>query len=180
MIYNFVQAKLYLNGPCAHFFDSIDRISSESFEPTDKDILMQRRPTTGLIEQWIAKTSFEDIKFQMVDVGGQKNERRKWIHHFENVSLSAYDEILYEDENINSLHDSTELFKKVMNSGSHWFKQSSLFLIFNKKDLFKQKIINKSLDGCFNNNDDGYDVKEYFENVENDQGKINKNMETNW
>lgn len=39
----------------------------------------------------------------MVDVGGQKSERRKWIHCFENVTsiiylvaLSEYDQVLYE------------------------------------------------------------------------------------
>merc|ERR1712228_448516 len=117
------------------------------YEPTDKDILMLRRPTSGLIEQWIAKTDYENIQFQMVDVGGQKNERKKWIHHFENVaaicyvaSLSAFDEPLYEDMETNSLQDAIELFKETTNSDSHWFKKSSLFLILNKKDLFEQKI----------------------------------------
>jgi hypothetical protein len=40
----------------------------------------------------------------MVDVGGQKNERKKWIHFFENVntiifcaSLIDYDLMLAED-----------------------------------------------------------------------------------
>lgn len=175
------QAKLHLNGPCAYFFDSMDRISSPTFDPTDKDILMQRRPTTGLIEQYIAKTEYENIKFQMVDVGGQKNERRKWIHHFENVaaivyviSLSAYDEPLYEDETINSLKDSIDLFKETVNNESHWFKQSKLFLIFNKKDLFDQKIVNKSLKQCFGQI---YDENELFEDCKDDKDKINKNMD---
>ena len=47
--------------------------------------------------------SFDIIR--MVDVGGQRSERKKWIHCFEGVtaivfcvSLSAYDLVLAEDE----------------------------------------------------------------------------------
>lgn len=42
----------------------------------------------------------------MVDVGGQRSERKKWIHCFENVTsviflaaLSEYDQVLFESNN---------------------------------------------------------------------------------
>ena len=42
----------------------------------------------------------------MVDVGGQRSERKKWIHVFDNVqvvlflvAISGYDHVLVEDRN---------------------------------------------------------------------------------
>eukprot|EP00484_Ammonia_sp_Unknown_P029191 CAMPEP_0197026556 /NCGR_PEP_ID=MMETSP1384-20130603/6611_1 /TAXON_ID=29189 /ORGANISM="Ammonia sp." /LENGTH=358 /DNA_ID=CAMNT_0042455243 /DNA_START=111 /DNA_END=1187 /DNA_ORIENTATION=+ len=178
-------AKLYLNGPCAYFFDSIDRISDPNFDPTDQDILMQRRPTVGINEQFILKEEHEGIRFQMVDVGGQKNERKKWIHQFENfsaivwvVSLSAFDEPLYEDENVNSLQDAINLFNEIINQdGLQWFKQSSLFIVFNKKDVFQQKITSKSLKTCFEDEKWAYDEDACFNDCSNDEEKIQKNIQ---
>ena len=162
--------------------NTIDRISNPDYEPTDRDILRQRRPTTGLIEENITMVEYQDdnIRFKMVDVGGAKNERKKWIHQFENVSavifvisLTAFDEPLYEDETQNSLLDAIQLFSDAINGESHWFKRSSLFLIFNKMDLFAEKIIEKSLKECFG---DEYDEDAHWNNCD-DQEKIDKNVE---
>ena len=47
------------------------------------------------------------IVYRMVDVGGQRSERRKWIHCFENVTsvmflvaISEYDQILVEADEV--------------------------------------------------------------------------------
>ena len=48
----------------------------------------------------------ELISRSMFDVGGQRSERKKWIHCFENVTsiifcvaLSEYDQVLLEESN---------------------------------------------------------------------------------
>jgi hypothetical protein len=47
---------------------------------------------------------------RVVDVGGQRNERRKWLHCFQDVkaiifcvALSEYDLVLEEDNNVNRM-----------------------------------------------------------------------------
>ena len=46
------------------------------------------------------------MTYKMVDVGGQRSERKKWIHVFDNVqvvlflvAISGYDHVLVEDRN---------------------------------------------------------------------------------
>ncbi|KAJ9601132.1 hypothetical protein L9F63_000711, partial [Diploptera punctata] len=83
---------------------------------------------------------------RMVDVGGQRSERRKWIHCFENVTsiiflvaLSEYDQILFESENENRMEESKALFKTIITYP--WFQHSSVILFLNKKDLLEEKIM---------------------------------------
>lgn len=73
-------------------------------------MLHARLRTTGITE-----TLFEmkNISFRMMDVGGQRSERKKWIHCFEGVqcllfmvALSGYDQCLVEDQNAVSLRPS--------------------------------------------------------------------------
>ena len=56
----------------------------------------------------------------MYDVGGQRNERRKWIHCFEDVTavifvaaISEYDQKLFEDGATNRMVEALELFEEV-------------------------------------------------------------------
>jgi GTPase SAR1 family protein len=136
-----------------YFFDSstLDRISSLNYIPTNQDILHSRARTTGIVETHF---SVEGLNFRLVDVGGQRNERKKWIHCFEGVTamifcvaLNAYDMKLREDENVNRMHEALDLFEKIVNL--HWFQNTDIILFLNKADLFKEKIQKVDLKVCF-------------------------------
>jgi len=132
-----------LTDSAKYYLSDLDRIAEPDYLPTQQDILRVRVPTTGIIEY---PFDLEEIRFRMVDVGGQRSERRKWIHCFENVTsiiflvaLSEYDQILFESENENRMEESKALFKTIITYP--WFQQSSVILFLNKKDLLEEKIM---------------------------------------
>ena len=87
----------------------------------------------------------DGAKFVMYDVGGQRNERKKWIHCFDEVTavifvaaISEYDQVLYEDNTQNRMVESLNLFHEICNS--KWFENTDIILFLNKRDLFEEKI----------------------------------------
>ena len=95
--------------------------------PDDQDMLHARLRTTGITE-----TLFElgHLNFRMMDVGGQRSERKKWIHCFEGVqcllfmvALSGYDQCLVEDQNAvrvpRAIDFSKSLIRAEPNARSH-------------------------------------------------------------
>jgi GTPase SAR1 family protein len=136
------RAEYQLNDSAQYYFDAIDRIAGPNYLPTEQDVLRSRAKTTGIIE-----TEFEvdGVKFRMCDVGGQRSERKKWMHCFQDVTacifcvaLSEYNLTLYEDGKTNRMHESLKLFKEICNS--KWFVDTAMILFLNKKDLFEEKI----------------------------------------
>lgn len=143
--------KYQLNDSAKYFLDNTQRIFSPTYVPTENDVLRSRVKTTGIVE---IQFSFKNMQFKMLDVGGQRSERRKWIHCFEDVTtiifctaLSAYDLVLAEDEEVNRMHESLTLFDSVINH--RCFKDTSIILFLNKKDLLKEKVANAPLNLCF-------------------------------
>jgi guanine nucleotide-binding protein G(i) subunit alpha len=149
-----------------YFFDQIERLAPPKYVPTPEDILHCRRKTIGLIQ---VNFVFEGVKFTLFDVGGQRNERRKWANCFEGVSavlyvacLSEYDQKCYEDDITNRMLESLELFDETING--NYFKDKTIILFLNKTDVFKQKIATKDLTCTFPEYDGGCDfekAKEY-------------------
>lgn len=142
-----------LNDCASYFFDNVDRFMANGFVPTQEDVLRARVRTTGIQE---AEFKFDELVFRMLDVGGQRSERRKWIHCFDSVTavmfcvaLSEYDQKLREDNHQNRMMESLMLFDEVLNS--HWFKSTTFILFLNKTDLFKEKIARVDLNVCWPN-----------------------------
>ncbi|RYP91827.1 hypothetical protein DL770_002083 [Monosporascus sp. CRB-9-2] len=99
----------------------------------------------------------------MFDVGGQRSERKKWIHCFENVTsiifcvaLSEYDQVLLEESSQNRMMESLLLFDSVVNS--RWFMRTSIILFLNKVDIFKVKLPRSPLGNYFPDYSGGNDV----------------------
>lgn len=140
-----------LTDSCAYFFDSLPRIIKPDYVPSEQDVMRSRVRTTGIVEN---EFEISGNRFKMFDVGGQRNERKKWIHCFENVTavlfvaaISAYDQRLYEDEATNRMEEALNLFGEICDS--RWFSNTSIILFLNKKDLFIDKLKTVPLDVCF-------------------------------
>lgn len=148
----FARSREYqLNDSAAYYLNALDRLGSPDYVPTEQDVLRTRVKTTGIVETHF---TFKDLHFKMFDVGGQRSERKKWIHCFEGVTaiifcvaLSAYDLVLAEDEEMNRMMESMKLFDSICNN--KWFTDTSIILFLNKKDLFAEKITKSPLTICF-------------------------------
>ncbi|GAA5908752.1 hypothetical protein JCM6882_008196 [Rhodosporidiobolus microsporus] len=126
-----------------YFYSELDRLFGANYTPTDQDILRCRQKTTG-----ISETVFETrhLQYRLFDVGGQRSERKKWIHCFESVTailflaaISSYDQVLIEDRDSNQMQEALMLFDSICNS--QWFTQTSVILFLNKVDVFKERIL---------------------------------------
>ena len=150
----FTRSREYQLGDSASYFlNAIGRICKPNYTPTQDDILRIQVPTTGITE---SKFQYGDISFQFFDVGGQRSERKKWLHCFDDVNaiifcaaLSSYDLVLREKKGVNRMTDSLNLFESVCNN--KWFVNTDIILFLNKKDVFEEKLKTSPLKNWFPN-----------------------------
>jgi len=135
----------------SYFFTHAKRFSAPDFQPTTEDIIRAKMRTTGISE---VTFKVQGTEFIMVDVGGQRSERRKWLHCFGDVTaviflvaMNEYDMVLEEDNKTNRMEESLKLFQKL--TGSQWFDNVSFILFLNKSDLFADRIKSSPLKDTF-------------------------------
>ncbi|RPA84989.1 guanine nucleotide binding protein, alpha subunit [Ascobolus immersus RN42] len=151
-----------------YFHTNASRLFQPSYLPTDADILLLgKKSLTSLAEYSFV---INNLTYRILDVGGIKGDRRKWLHCFENVnailficSLSGYDEFLINEPGPpstfptqasssqgmsppkngyrNSMMETLKLFEAIVNS--QWFVKTPVVLFLNKMGEFSNKIKTK-------------------------------------
>ncbi|CAE6426258.1 unnamed protein product [Rhizoctonia solani] len=125
-----------------YFFGDLPRVFQRDYVPTTQDIIRCRAQTTGITET-VFKLRGQQL--HLIDVGGQRSERRKWIHCFQDVttilflvSLNGYDQCLFEDSNANRMQDAMAIWTSICDS--EYFRSTNIILFLNKNDLFSEKV----------------------------------------
>ncbi|KAG8901681.1 Guanine nucleotide-binding protein alpha-2 subunit [Tulasnella sp. 403] len=153
-------SEFYLMDSASYFFSQVQRIGQRDYIPNESDVLRARAKTTGISE---TRFNMGQLSIHMFDVGGQRSERKKWIHCFEAVTsiifcvaLSEYDQVLLEEKEQNRMAESLVLFESVINS--RWFLRTSIILFLNKIDVFKAKLPKVPLERYFPEYTGGPDI----------------------
>ncbi|XP_017139069.1 guanine nucleotide-binding protein G(f) subunit alpha isoform X2 [Drosophila miranda] len=133
-----------------YFLDNFVRISDCEYIPSTEDILHSRKITTGISQITFRVPVPKSLgggeqEFRMYDVGGQRDQRNKWIQVFEGiqavlflVSCSEFDQNLREDPNQNRLEEALKLFRRVWQN--RFLASAGLIVFINKYDIMERKI----------------------------------------
>jgi GTPase SAR1 family protein len=144
------QSSFQLPDSAKYYLDKLEEIAAPDYIPSEQDILRSRVKTSGIV---VNDFLVEGNEFKMIDVGGQRNERKKWIACFEGVTavlfigvLSEYDLVLSEDDSMNRMCETLTLFEEICNSP--FFVKTAMILMLNKRDSFAEKINRVPLNVC--------------------------------
>lgn len=130
-----------------YFMCELHRILETSYMPINEDIIRVRKNTEGVIQYEFVVT---DIQFRIIDVGGERAEREKWINFLQSritcvIFLGAIDEYNTNfieceesEREKNKLLEAIELFGTIQDYS--WLEHTTFILFLNKIDIFEEKI----------------------------------------
>jgi len=125
-----------------YFMEHLCRIYQPQYVPSHNDVIHAKVRTAGIHEVVL---NYNNSCFQLIDVGGQRCERRKWINLFSNVravifmaALSDYDQYVEENSTRNRMVEAVSVFNEICFHPS--LKDATVFLFLNKSDIFVEKV----------------------------------------
>ncbi|KAL8670647.1 MAG: hypothetical protein Q9168_004826 [Polycauliona sp. 1 TL-2023] len=126
----------------AHIMDNIDKVlwhdDNNDFDPC----LCVHIMTNGIYKSSIIGEPFQ---YEIVDVGGSRASRKKWIHCTDLDSvifvadLNAYCQKIEEEPDTNQLRESLDVFESLTTLPR--FQNTPFLLLLNKADLFEKTIL---------------------------------------
>ncbi|KAL6741523.1 hypothetical protein Aduo_014768 [Ancylostoma duodenale] len=174
-------SELSIEESSTYFLRELPRIRENDYLPSLEDILKSRVSTSGVYQFTFLIKNFT---FKVFDVGGQKAQRRKWIHIFDDVhavlfitSLSEYNQVLAEDNKTNRMRDSIELFDQICNN--EWFSSTAMILFLNKIDLFAEKIKKFNITCALKNYRGAQEYRPALDYITKKFRQVNKNSKRN-
>ncbi|KAF8621238.1 hypothetical protein AX15_007950 [Amanita polypyramis BW_CC] len=130
------------------FLRDVKRITEEGYKPTSADVLRARVATIGPEEHHIhveGRLAETALRWTIYDVGGSRSQRAAWAQFFEDVNviiflspISAFNQTLAEDENVNRLVDSMRLWEQIC--ANKILASVELILFLNKLDILDAKL----------------------------------------
>ncbi|GAB0100245.1 Guanine nucleotide-binding protein G(f) subunit alpha [Sergentomyia squamirostris] len=154
-----------LNDSAKYFIDRVEIVSKADYIPTTNDILHSRKITTTIHEVKfnvkIPKNMGGGLQeFRMFDVGGQRDQRNKWMYVFDGIdavlfiiSCGDFDQNLREDPKQNRLNEALKLFRGVWHN--RFLVSAGIICFLNKQDIMERKIM------------EGKSIGKYFPEYEN-------------
>ncbi|XP_055689358.1 guanine nucleotide-binding protein G(f) subunit alpha [Lutzomyia longipalpis] len=140
-----------LNDSAKYFIDRVQTVTKADYIPSTDDILHSRKITTAIHEikfnVKIPKNMGGGVQeFRMIDVGGQRDQRNKWMHVFEGIdavlfliSCGDFDQTLREDTQQNRLCEALKLFTGVWHN--RFLASAGIICFLNKQDIMERKIM---------------------------------------
>eukprot|EP01083_Nonionella_stella_P140210 429388_1 len=133
----------------ACLFENIDKYWRQEYIPTMNDLFISRKRTTGVCKStFVIHDDMDCYHEHIYDVfltGGQKNERRKWVHFFDKtqvvidvINLSGFCKLLWEDSRSNRLREDIGLFGGIVNLDA--LVDCQWIVILNKYDLLVKEV----------------------------------------
>ncbi|ETO28439.1 hypothetical protein RFI_08691 [Reticulomyxa filosa] len=153
---------------CTYFFGEIDRIADVHYLPSDKDLLLQnkqhkkkkKKKRKGFRK---ATCDIAERNFDAYDINLQENGDANWLYAFEKMSIIIFviDLCCFghgANEGGDRVHSSIQTLRTWKQAISNKVNEDNTYfiLLFNKVDLFKDKLAKKSLRFFY----DGYDGPE--------------------